>query len=126
MPSSAKILLVDDDPAVRAALAFALELDDLSVETFSSAETLIAKTDLPKSGCLLIDYRLPGMDGITLLKTLRARGVTLPAILTAFAPARRLKLRATEAGALIVEKPLLCDALTVAIRAAIASRAEAA
>jgi DNA-binding response OmpR family regulator len=66
------------------------------------------------------------MDGLTLLKTLRVRGVALPAILTAFAPARRLKVRASEAGAVIVEKPLLCDALTAAVRAALPRQAEAA
>ena len=126
MPCRAKILLVDDDPAVRASLAFSLELEGFAVETFSCAEELVARSDLPDTGCLLLEYRLPGIDGLTLLKTLRARGVALPAILIAFAPSRRLKLRVSEAGAVIVEKPLLCDALTAAVRAALSEQAEAA
>jgi FixJ family two-component response regulator len=126
MPCRAKILLVDDDPAVRASLTFLLGLEGFAIEAFSCAEELVARIDLPDTGCLLIDYRLPDMDGLTLLKTLRVRGVALPAILTAFAPARRLKVRASEAGAVIVEKPLLCDALTAAVRAALPRQAEAA
>lgn len=126
MPSCAKILLVDDDPAVRASLAFALDLEGYLVETFSCAEELVASTDLPDTGCLLLNYRLPGMDGLALLKTLRRRGLALPAILITFAPTRGLRARASEAGAVIVEKPLLCDALTAAVRAALPSEAKAA
>ena len=126
MPSRANILLVDDDPAVRASLAFSLELEGYSVETFSCAEELAARTDLPDTGCLVLDHRLPGMDGLSLLKTLRRRRVGLPAILIAFAPSRGLVARAGEAGAVIVEKPLICDALTAAVSAALARKAEAA
>ena len=126
MLSRAKILLVDDDPAVRASLAFSLELEGFSVETFSCAKELAARTDLPDTGCLVLDYRLPGMDGLSLLEALRRRRVALPAILVAFAPARELVARAGEAGAMIVEKPLLCDALSAAVCAALAHKAEAA
>ena len=126
MSSRAKILLVDDDPAVRASLAFSLELEGFLIETFSCAEELVARTDLPDTGCLVLDCRLPGMDGLSLLKTLRRRGVALPAILITFAPARGFRARASEAGAVIVEKPLLCDALIAAVRAALPRQAEAA
>ena len=126
MPSRAKILLVDDDPAVRASLAFSLEMEGFSIETFSCAEELVARTDLPDTGCLLLDYRLPGMDGLSLLKILRRRGVALPAILITSAPALGLRARASEAGAVIVEKPLLCDALSAAVRAALPPQAKAA
>ena len=125
MPCRAKIFLVDDDPAVRASLAFSLELEGFLIETFSCAEELVAKSDLPEIGCLVLDYRLPGMDGLSLLKALRRRGVGLPAILITSAPALGLRARAKEAGAVIVEKPLLCDALTAAVRSAL-PQAEAA
>jgi FixJ family two-component response regulator len=126
MPSRPKILLVDDDPAVRASLAFSLELEGFLIETFDCAEELAGRSDLPGHACLVLDYRLPGMDGLTLLKALRRRGIDLPAILITSAPSRGLRSRAAEAGAEVVEKPLLCDALTAAVRAALTAEARAA
>lgn len=126
MPYRPKILLVDDDPAVRASLAFSLELEGFLIEAFDCAEELALRTSLPEHGCLVLVYRLPGMDGMALLDALRRRGVDLPAIIITSAPARDLRRRATEAGAAIVEKPLLCDALTAAVRAALVLDAKAA
>ncbi len=126
MPNRPKILLVDDDPAVRAALAFSLELEGFLIETFHCGEDLEGKTDFPESGCLVLDYRLPGMDGLSLLKALRGRGVDLPAVLITSAPGRDVRNRAAEAGAFIVEKPLLCDALTAAVTAGLTAQAKAA
>ena len=126
MPSRPKILLVDDDPAVRASLAFSLELEGFLIETFDCAEDLADKPDFPVSGCLVLDYRLPGIDGLALLRALRRRGVDLPAILITSAPSRAIRLRAAEAGAVIVEKPLLCDAQTAAIRHGVHAHARAA
>jgi FixJ family two-component response regulator len=116
MPVRPQILLVDDDAAVRASLAFSLELEGFLVETFECAEDLAERGELPASGCLVVDYRLPGMDGLALLKTLRCRGVELPAVLITSAPSRAVHARVAEAGAVLIEKPLLCDALTAAVR----------
>ncbi len=126
MPSRPKILLVDDDPAVRASLAFSLELEGFLIETFDCAEELAGRSNLPDHACLVLDYRLPGMDGLALLKVLRHRGIDLPAILITSAPSRDLRSRAAEVGAEVVEKPLLCDALTAAVRAALTTEARAA
>jgi FixJ family two-component response regulator len=126
MPSRPKILLVDDDPAVRASLAFSLELEGFLIETFDCAEELVGRSNLPDHACLILDYRLPGMDGLTLLRALRRRGIDLPAILITSAPSRDLRSRSAEVGAEVVEKPLLCDALTAAVRAALATEARAA
>ena len=126
MPARPKILLVDDDPAVRASLAFSLEIEGFLIETFDCGEDLAHKTDYPENGCLVLDYRLPGIDGLSLLKILRGRGVTLPAVLITSAPDRRLRSRAAEAGAAIVEKPLLGDSLTAALRARLGAQAKAA
>ena len=66
------------------------------------------------------------MDGLALLKSLRDRGIGLPAVVITSAPGRTLRQRAAEAGAVIVEKPLLCDALTAAVRAGLVDRELAA
>ena len=120
------ILLVDDDPAVRASLAFSLQLDGFLIETFDCGEDLAEKTAFPDHGCLVLDYRLPGIDGLSLLRLLRDRNVCLPAVLITSAPTRAVRRRAREAGADIVEKPLLCDALTAAVRTRLADRELAA
>ena len=126
MPSRPKIFLVDDDPAVRASLAFSLELEGFLIETFDCAEDLAGKSSFPDQGCLVVDYRLPGMDGISLLKWLRRRGVALPAVIITSAPSRALRAGAVEARAVIVEKPLLCNELTAAVRAGLDEQARAA
>lgn len=109
------ILLVDDDPAIRESLQFSLELQGFTVETHDSAES-IADRVVPGEGCcLVLDYHLPGIDGLSLLALLRERGAVAPALLITSNPARAVKRRAAEAGAAIIEKPLLCDALVAAI-----------
>ena len=113
------LLLVDDDPAVRASLQFSLELEGFAVETFDSGETLVAQANLADPDCLVIDYRLPGIDGLSLLRVLRERGETCPAVIITSNPTRSVRQRTADTGAVLIEKPLLGDNLTTAIRALI-------
>lgn len=110
------LLLVDDDPAVLDSLQFSLELEGFEVDAFASAESLTAEHNLPRHACLVLDYRLPGIDGLTLLSLLRERGETCPAVIITSNPTRGVRQRASDAGAVLIEKPLLSDALTAAIR----------
>lgn len=110
------VIVVDDDPAVRGALTFALELDGFAVRAYASAEALLAARDLPERGCFVLDYRLPGADALHLLEDLRRRGVALPAILITTLPSQALRREARQVGVPIVEKPLICDALTDQVR----------
>jgi two-component system, LuxR family, response regulator FixJ len=116
MPSAPVLLLVDDDPSVRASLQFSLELEGYAVEAFESGEMLAARTNPASPSCLVIDYRLPGIDGLGLLTLLRNRGETCPAIVITSNPPRSLRARVSSAGAVLIEKPLLSDGLTTAIR----------
>lgn len=117
------ILLVEDDPAVVNALKFSLELEGIEVSAYADAEILLASRPLPESGCLVLDYNLPGMDGLDLLEHLRAENVTLPAILITTNPRSALLARAALAGVQIIEKPLLTDALRDAVRRALGAAA---
>lgn len=110
------LLLVDDDPAVLASLTFSLELEGFAVAAFPSGEALVAQAKVADPACLVIDYRLPGIDGLSLLRVLRERGETCPAVIITSNPTRSLRQNTTDAGAVLVEKPLLSDSLTVAIR----------
>jgi FixJ family two-component response regulator len=112
------VVVVDDDPAVCAALKFSMELEGYHVETCASGEQLLLR-DLPKAGvCLVIDERLPGISGLSTLAQLRRRGVDVPAILITTNPKPDLRMNAAAAGAPIVEKPLIGDALLAAVREA--------
>lgn len=116
MTCAPMLLLVDDDPAVRASLQFSLELEGFEIETFDSGETLMAQANLTSPACLVLDYRLPGIDGLSLLSLLRERGETCPAVIITSNPTRNVRQRTTDAGAVLIEKPLLSDCLTAAIR----------
>ena len=116
MDSAPLLLVVDDDTAVLASLTFSLELEGFKVAAFNSGEMLVAQPELANPSCLVIDYRLPGIDGLALLRVLRARGETCPAVIITSNPTRSLCQRTKDAGAVLIEKPLLTDGLSVAIR----------
>jgi FixJ family two-component response regulator len=101
------ILLVDDDAAVRNALKFSLEMEGFSVRLYPTPEALLAETDLPADGCLVIDYRMPEIDGLELVERLRNRGVALPVLLISGRVTRSLRDRASGLGIReVLEKPL--------------------
>jgi FixJ family two-component response regulator len=112
------VVVVDDDPAVRAALAFTIELEGYQVATCADAATLLA-FDLPQSrACLVIDERLPDGSGLSTLARLREQGCWLPAALITSHPSRRFRHAAAQSNAPVLEKPLLEDGLITWIRTA--------
>jgi len=116
-----RIVLVDDDAALREALRFSLEIEGYQVDTCETGEELVAH-DLPGTdACLVVDYKLGGISGLDALETLRARGVALPAILITSNPTPSTRARAQRNRAIIVEKPLLGDLLVAKIRDALAA-----
>lgn len=104
------LILVDDDPAVLSALKFSLEVEGYNVRAYADAESLLAERNFPFFGCLILDYRLPGMNGLQLLRELRRRRVTLPAVLIT-TPEPKVLAEAAAAGVPVVGKPLLSSAL---------------
>jgi FixJ family two-component response regulator len=115
----AAVLVIDDDSDVLASLKFALEVDGLSVEVFASAEDVLRTTALADAACLVVDFWLPGRDGLELIAMLRAKGLDTPAFLMTTDPPHHIRLRAEEAGVAIVEKPLLGNTLAELIRSAV-------
>lgn len=114
-----RILIVDDDPAVRAALQFALELEGFGVDVYPSGEALLAASLPPDHACLVLDERLSGISGMETLCLLRQRGVALPAIFITSHPNPHFRSLAAMAGAPILEKPLIGDGLIGSIREAL-------
>lgn len=111
------VIVIDDDRAVRNSLKFSLEIEGFTVREFAGPREVLDAVNFPGSGCLIIDYELPHMDGLKLLRELRKRKISLPAILITTQPSSELVHRAEAAGVGIIEKPLFGNALLDAIRA---------
>ncbi|MBI3198655.1 MAG: response regulator [Rhodospirillales bacterium] len=121
---SGTVLIVDDDAAVRSALKFALEVEGLDVRLYDGPVAVLADASLPDRGCLVIDYRMPVMDGLQLTDQLRARNVELPVILITGRVSDDLRRRAVKSGIRqVLEKPLLNGTLVEGIRSALATPA---
>jgi len=116
------VLVVDDDAAVRNSLRFSLQVEGFAVKDYRDGNELLSKPELPRSDCLIVDYHLPDMTGLEVLGQLRQRHVCAPAILITSHPSQGLRERAAIAGARIVEKPLLGDALIESIRQALGEK----
>ena len=115
------LLVVDDDPALLQSLKFAMELEGFVVETYADAESVLAADALPGRGCMIVDVKLPGINGLELVKRLRARKVELPAVLITTNPPPSLRILAAAVGVPIVEKPLLRDELMDTVRRLVAA-----
>ena len=66
------VAIVDDDPGVRTALEDLLNSNGLRTRTFPSAEAFLQSVDRAEPGCLILDYRLPGMSGLEVMAVLRS------------------------------------------------------
>lgn len=112
-PASTKrpvLLIVDDDAAVLRSLAFMAETRGYDVVSCANAAEVMARLDGAIS-CLVLDQNLPDVQGVRLLRQVRAAGITTPALLVTAGPSAVLRIEAAAAGAPIVEKPLLDDSL---------------
>ncbi|MDO8981466.1 MAG: response regulator [Afipia sp.] len=112
------ILVVDDDAALRNSLEFSLGIEGYDVRAYASGSALLAEDNFPESGCMIIDQRLPDIQGLKLIDVLRERAIMLPAILVTTHPTRALRRYAAEANVPIVEKPFLTGMLFQRISAA--------
>jgi two-component system response regulator FixJ len=117
--AQATVLIIDDDPAVRNSLEFALEVEGFAVRAYPAGADLLREAEFPPDGCLVVDYKLPEMNGLDLLVELRKRNIELPAILITTHPSSEVRRRAALAGVMLIEKPLLNDTLFQGIRAAL-------
>jgi two-component system response regulator FixJ len=118
--SEAVVHVVDDDLAVRQSLAFLLASGGLAVRLHESASAFLEAVAEP-SGCVLTDVRMPGIDGVELLRRLKARGSKVPVIVMTGHADVPLAVEAMREGALdFIEKPFDDELLLKAIRGALA------
>ena len=101
----------DDDPAVRNALKFSLEIEGFVVRVFPGASEVLCDADLSDCGCVIVDFYIPRMNGLDLVDKLRQQQISLPAILITSHPSNAVRERAASAGARLIEKPFLDNSL---------------
>jgi len=119
-----KVLVVEDDPAVRRSLQLLLQGRGYDVRSYASGASLLADRATRDAACILADYAMPDIDGIALLRELRADGWAGPAILITAYHSRNLEERAAIEGfAEIFEKPLPDRLLTDTVERLIAGHA---
>ncbi|SMH46771.1 response regulator transcription factor [Azospirillum agricola] len=100
------VFIVDDDEAVRDALAALVEVAGLSVRTFDNALEFLHRHGPDQPGCVVADLRMPFMDGLELQEELARRGAGIPVIVITAHGDVRAAVTALQAGAVdFLEKP---------------------
>jgi len=118
--------LIDDDEAVRAAVGFVLEMNDLPARTYPSAEAFLEIAGALSGGCVVTDVRMPGMSGLDLVRYMKERGVNLPVVVITGHGDVPLAVEAMRAGVIdFLEKPFDDEALLKSIRLALDSQTQA-
>jgi len=111
--------VIDDDEAVRQALAFLLASSGFPVRIYDSAGAFLDALTALQPGCVLTDVRMPGMSGLELQRELVARRIALPVIVMTGHGDVALAVEAMKAGAVdFIEKPFSDDIILTAIRTA--------
>lgn len=119
----ALVHLVDDDASVRAAVEDLLASVGLGTRSYVSAADFLDRARLDEPGCLVLDVRMPGMNGLDLQQELQRRGLALPIIFITGHGDIPMSVRAMKQGALeFLTKPFrdqdLLDAIDQALRKA--------
>lgn len=76
-----RIALIDDEPLVRESFSGLLKSRDYETACFPSSEAFLSSEGTNEYDCLVVDFRLPGMNGCELIKELRSNQITTPAVL---------------------------------------------
>ena len=120
MASKAKVYVIDDDEAMRDSLNFLLDAAGLEVTLFETAQQFLDALPGLDFGCVVSDVRMPGIDGIELLKRMKAGQSKFPILIMTGHGDVPLAVEAMKLGAVdFLEKPFEDDRLTGMIEAAI-------
>jgi len=113
------IHIVDDEEAIRRSASFMLKTSGFDVETWPSGVAFLKEARQAAPGCVLLDVRMPEMDGLEVQQALAERGIAMPVIVLTGHGDIAIAVRAMKAGAVdFLEKPFekarLLDAIEVA------------
>jgi two-component system, LuxR family, response regulator FixJ len=100
------VYLVDDDEAIRRSAGFMLKTSGFKVAAFASGVDLLKEVKDLSPGCILLDVRMPEMDGLQVQETLKDRGIGFPVIVMTGHGDVTVAVQAMKAGAVdFIEKP---------------------
>ena len=120
MPNKGKVYVIDDDEAMRDSLNFLLDSAGFSVTLFEAAQNFLDALPGLEFGCVVSDVRMPGIDGIELLKRMKAGHSTFPILIMTGHGDVPLAVEAMKLGAVdFLEKPFEDDRLIGMIEGAI-------
>lgn len=111
--------IVDDEEAIRRSASFMLKTSGFLVETWASGVEFLKEARHAAMGCVLLDVRMPEMDGLEVQQAMLERGIAMPVVVLTGHGDVSIAVRAMKAGAVdFIEKPfskaLLLDALAIA------------
>ncbi len=120
MPQKGNVYVIDDDEAMRDSLNFLLDSAGYRVTLFETATSFLEALPRLEFGCVVSDVRMPGIDGIELLKRMKATGNRFPILIMTGHGDVPLAVEAMKLGALdFLEKPFEDERLTAMIEGAI-------
>lgn len=113
------VYIVDDDEAIRRSASFMLKTSGFRVSSYDSGTAFLKAARSLEPGCVLLDIRMPGPDGLEVQRTLRDSGLLLPVVIMTGHGDISLAVQAMKAGAVDFiekpfERPVLLGALEVA------------
>lgn len=112
------IHIIDDDESIRKFLEIVIRSEGFQVKTYSGAEEFLACYDTAQPGCLLLDVRMPGIDGLQLQEMLKTRNIVVPLIMMTGHADVKMAVQAMRNGALdFIEKPIDKDMLLKTLHA---------
>jgi two-component system response regulator FixJ len=111
------IYLVDDEESIRRSAGFMLRTSGFQVKTYASGTEFLKEVRNLSPGCILLDVRMPGMDGLEVQKELLGRGIPFPVIVMTGHGDVSVAVQAMKAGAVdFIEKPVAKAVLLDAVR----------
>lgn len=108
--------IIDDEDAVRRSLDFLLSTAGFRAKRWGDGPSFLKKVDRAEPACVLLDIKMPEMDGLEVQKAMAERGIDFPVIVLTGHGDTRIAVRAMKAGAFdFLEKPFDRDALLTSI-----------
>ena len=122
MTNSKTVHLVDDDEAIRHSASFMLRHAGYTVKTYKDGVTFLDEVTPEDSGCVLLDVRMPVMDGLAVQKAMASKGIAMPVVVLTGHGDVSVAVEAMKGGAIdFLEKPYEKSALLTAIENGLAA-----
>ncbi len=121
MSADRAVHVVDDDASIRAALLSLLRSVDIDAHAFAGVDEFLAAFQVDRTGCLVLDVRLPGMSGLEFQEQLARLGIAIPVVMMTGYGDIPMSVRAMKAGAVdFLPKPFRDQDMLDAVCAALA------